>query len=212
MPTFDGKLGVAVSGIGWCAAQHIKAFLRNRHARVVALHGRDEARARKTLEKNGVAGLDARFTKRYADLLSADDVDIVSIATPNDMHAAQAVAAARAGKHVLLEKPTGLDVRELRQIRDAVRKAKVRTIVSFELHYNPYLRFVRWLRESGRLGRIRYARTQYLSRVTDWYAGWSWVRTKASGRSHLSLCASSPLSRIGKLPIVTWACHAAAID
>jgi predicted dehydrogenase len=95
------------------------------------------------------------------------------------------VAAARAGKHFVLEKPTGLDTRELVAIRDAVRRAKVRTIVSFELHYNPYLRFVHWLRESGRLGRIRFARVQYLSRVTDWYAGWDWVRTTASGRSHL---------------------------
>ncbi|HEV8254561.1 MAG TPA: Gfo/Idh/MocA family oxidoreductase, partial [Vicinamibacteria bacterium] len=70
-------------------------------------------------------------------------------------------------------------------IRDAVRQAKVRTIVSFELRYNPYLRFVHWLRSSGRLGRIRFARAQYLSRVTDWYSGWRWVKTRASGRSHL---------------------------
>src|SRR6185295_19484249 len=66
-----------------------------------------------------------------------------------------------------------------------VRRAKVRTIVSFELHYNPYLRFVHWLRASGRLGRIRFARVQYLSRVTDWYAGWDWVRKKSTGGSHL---------------------------
>jgi predicted dehydrogenase len=61
----------------------------------------------------------------------------------------------------------------------------VRTIVSFELRYNPYLKFVRWLRESGHLGRLHFARVQYLSRVTDWYSGWSWVRTRGSGRSHL---------------------------
>jgi predicted dehydrogenase len=47
------------------------------------------------------------------------------------------------------------------------------------------LRFARWLREAGWLGRLRFARFQYLSRVTDWYSGWSWVRTKGSGRSHL---------------------------
>ena len=128
---------------------------------------------------------DARFTTRYEDLLEADDVQIVSITTPNDMHAARRWRRPRAGKHIVLEKPTGLDTRELKTIRDAVRKAKVRTIVSFELHYNPYLKFVHWLRESGRLGRIRFARVQYLSRVTDWYAGWDWVRKKKSGGSHL---------------------------
>jgi predicted dehydrogenase len=178
-------LGVGISGIGWCAGEHIKAFLKNPHTEVRLLHGRDEARVREKLSRYGVAVPGARFTKRYEDLLESDEVDIVSITTPNHLHAAQAVAAARAGKHFVLEKPTGLDTRELVRIRDAVRKAKVRTIVSFELHYNPYLRFVHWLRESGRLGRIRFARVQYLSRVTDWYSGWEWVRKKSSGGSHL---------------------------
>lgn len=178
-------LGVGISGIGWCAAEHIKAFQRNPHVELRFLHGRDEGRARAKLAGYGVQAPGARFTRRYEDLLEAPDVDIVSITTPNHLHAAQAVAAARAGKHIVLEKPTGLDTRELSRIRDAVRRAGVRTIVSFELHYNPYLRFVHWLRSSGRLGRVRYARVQYLSRVTDWYSGWSWVRTRASGRSHL---------------------------
>ena len=82
-------------------------------------------------------------------LLAAPDVDIISIATPNDLHAAQAVAAARAGKHMVLEKPTGMNEAELIAIRDAVRAAGVRTIVSFELHYNPFLAFARWLRAPG---------------------------------------------------------------
>ena len=145
---------------------------KNPHARLGFLHGRDEGRAREKLKAYGVEATEARFTKRYEDLLDSDDVDIVSITTPNHLHAGQAVAAAKAGKHFVLEKPTGLDTRELARIRDAVRKAKVRTIVSFELHYNPYLRFVHWLRASGWLGHIRFARVQYLSRVTDWYSGW----------------------------------------
>ena len=179
------QLGVGIVGIGWVAVEHLRAFLKNGRVRVVFLCTRDEARARARLQQAGLEVPAARYTRRYADLLESPDVHVVSIATPNHLHAAQAVAAARAGKHLLLEKPTGLDVAELRRIRDAVRRAGVRTIVSFELHYNPYLRFARWLREAGWLGAIRFARVQYLSRVTDWYSGWSWVRTKKSGRSHL---------------------------
>lgn len=178
-------LGVGLVGVGWVAAQHLQAFQANPHARIVALCGRDEKRARKRLADAGVNVPGARFTTRYQDLLKAPDIDIISIATPNHLHAAQAVAAANAGKHILLEKPTGLDLAELKQIRTAVTRAGVRTIVSFELHYNPYLRFAHWMRESGRLGRLVFARFQYLSRVTDWYSGWSWVRTRKSGRSHL---------------------------
>jgi predicted dehydrogenase len=179
-------LGVGVVGIGWVAGEHLRAFTKNPHVRVVMLCDRDdEARVRQRLATAGIDVGAARFTRRFGDLLEAADVDIVSIATPNHLHADQAVQAARAGKHILLEKPTGLDLPELRRIRDAVRRAGVRTIVSFELHYNPYLRFVRWLRESGQLGRLHFARIQYLSRVTNWYSGWSWVRTSRSGRSHL---------------------------
>ena len=185
MPTADGTLRVAVCGAGWCASQHLAAFLHNPRTSVTWLCARDEARARANLETRGLALPDARITTCFEDVLADPDVDIVSIATPNHLHATQAVAAARAGKHILLEKPTGLDVAELVGIRDAVRRAGVRTIVSFELRYNPFLKFARWLRTAGWLGDIRFARTQYLSRVTDWYSGWSWVRTRESGRSHL---------------------------
>jgi predicted dehydrogenase len=185
VPARDGKLGVGISGVGWCGAQHIAAFLKNPHASVTWLHGRDAARTRETLAKHGIVVPDARVTTRYDDLLEAPDVDIISITTPNHLHAEQAVAAAQAGKHLVLEKPTGLDEAELIRIRDAVRQAGVRTIVSFELRYNPFIKFAHWLRTSGRLGTIRFARTQYLSNVTDWYPGWEWVRTRASGRSHL---------------------------
>jgi predicted dehydrogenase len=185
VPTRDGRLGVGVYGVGWCASQHITAFQKNPHAEVTWLCGRDEARTRANLQKYEIHLPAARVTTRFEELLDAPDVDIVVIATPNHLHAAEAVAAAGAGKHIVLEKPTGLDTRELAAIRDAVRQAGVTTIVSFELRYHPFLKLAHWLRESGRLGDIRFARTQYLSRVTDWYAGWDWVRTRESGRSHL---------------------------
>jgi predicted dehydrogenase len=185
MPTRDGRLGVGVCGIGWCGVQHVAAFGRNPHAAVTWLCAHDADRARRTLAGQNVAAPDARITTRFEDLLDARDVDIVAIATPNHLHASQAVAASDAGKHVLLEKPTGLDADELARIRDAVRRAGVRTIVSFVLRYHPFLRFARWLRAEGWLGDVRFARTQYLSNVTDWYGGWPWVRRHDSGRSHL---------------------------
>jgi len=178
-------LGVGIVGIGWVAMEHLRAFLRNPHVQVRLLCDRDEEGARKRVADAGLDIGAAQFTRRFQDLLDADDIDIVSIATPNHLHAAQAVQAVKAGKHILLEKPTGLDLPELRRIRDAVKKARVRSIVSFELHYNPYLQFVHWMRTDGHLGRLHFARVQYLSRVTDWYSGWSWARTRPSGRSHL---------------------------
>ena len=211
MPTHDGKLGVGVCGVGWCASQHIAAFQRNPHAAVTWLCGRDADRTRANLAKYGLAVPGARITTSYDELLAARDVDIIAIATPNHLHADEAVGAANAGKHILLEKPTGLDTAELVRIRDAVRKAGVRTIVSFELRYNPFLKFARWLRAEGWLGTIRFARTQYLSHVTDWYSGWDWVRTRESGRSHLLAAGCHAVDALrwcsGREPIEVSAFH-----
>src|SRR5262245_46797504 len=172
MSVQNRTLGVAVCGSGWCAAQHVKAFQGNPHTTVRWIVGRDLARAQAALSTNGVDVGGIGLTTSYDEVLADSEVAIVSIATPNHLHADQAVAAADAGKHLVLEKPTGLDVPELVRIRDAVRRAGVRTIVSFVLRFNPFLKFARWLRTEGWLGDIRFARTQYLSNVTDWYSGW----------------------------------------
>src|SRR4030095_6026026 len=131
--TRDRKLGIAVFGSGWCAGQHIVAFQKNPHTSVTWIVGRDVERTRAALTKAGIDLSNVQITADGSAALAAADVDIVSIATPNHLHAAEAGPAARAGKHFVLEKPTGLDEAELVQIRDAVRQAGVRTIVSFVL-------------------------------------------------------------------------------
>ena len=140
-------------------------------------------RARATLDKHRLSLPEARLTTRFEDLLEASDDMVVSIATPNDLHASQAIAAARAGKHIVLEKPTGLEEQELIGIRDAVRAARVRRlIVSFELRYNLFLMFAHRLRASGWLGE-RGLPHAHLSRVTDWPGGVGFAPRE--GRSHL---------------------------
>ena len=76
MPRTQDTLGVGVVGIGWCAAQHIRAFQHNPRARLVALCGRDERGIVESLGRNGVDSGGARITTRYEDLLESDDVDI----------------------------------------------------------------------------------------------------------------------------------------
>ena len=70
-------------------------------------------------------------------------------------------------------------------IRDAVRSAGVRTIVSFELRYNPLLRFARWMQSSGRAGGAPLRAHAVPLAGDRLVSGWNWVRTRASGRSHL---------------------------
>ncbi|MCS7049888.1 MAG: Gfo/Idh/MocA family oxidoreductase [Verrucomicrobiae bacterium] len=178
------KWRVAVSGIGWCGCAHIKAFQKHPRCEVVRLHGRDEARVRRNLEQYGVSGCRAEIVTRVEDLFR-EGIDILSIAGLNSTHTPLALEAARRGIHLMIEKPVARDAEELDRLVQGVRAAGVKTVVSFELYWNPLLKVARWLMESGRLGRVMFVRANYHSRVGAWYSGWDWCRTREEGHSML---------------------------
>ncbi len=130
------------------------------NARLVAVQSRDAGRARRVGAKHGAAAY-----VRDAGLLADPRVGAVYIATPVDRHLPQVLAAARAGKHVLLEKPMGLSVREAERMVRACRSAGVKLGVGFMMRFHPAHEAVRrWIRE-GRLGTPVLARAQ----LTAWY-------------------------------------------
>src|SRR5438067_9979603 len=108
--TGDGKLGVGIVGLGWVAGEHIKAYQQNPHCEVVALASHSKERAAAIREQYGVP--DANLYTDWQQLLRDERVDVVSICSTNEMHAPQAIAAAEAGKHVLIEKPVALTLED----------------------------------------------------------------------------------------------------
>jgi predicted dehydrogenase len=98
-------------------------------------------------------------------VVERDDIDIVDIASPQNTHRDIAVAAAKAGKHVLLEKPMALDEGEAREMLDAVREAGVKHMVVFNYRRVPAVAFARRLIDEGKIGRIFHFRGCYLQ---DW--------------------------------------------
>lgn len=118
--------GVGVFGIGWVAGEHIKAYRQNPHMRVAALASRHRQSAQAA--KDNLA-LDCEVMDTFDDLVRRDDVDVIDICSPNVLHAEEAVAAAEAGKHVVIEKPIAMNLRELQAVRDAVVKADQKSVV-----------------------------------------------------------------------------------
>ena len=98
-------------------------------------------------------------------VIERDDIDIVDIASPQNTHRDIAVAAARAGKHVLLEKPMALNEAEAREMLDAVRAANVKHMIVFNYRRVPAVAYARRLIEEGKIGRIFHFRGAYLQ---DW--------------------------------------------
>lgn len=177
------KIGCAIWGAGWVSTEHLKAYVQNEHCEVVAVGSRREASARRAA---AIAGLDPDALRVYTncdDLMADEDVRLVSICTPNDLHVAEGVKAAAAGKHMIMEKPMAIDVPGVKELRDAVREAGVKSVVSFVLHWCPSLVNAKSLIEAGAIGDIFYAEADYWHGVSDWYPGWDWARTKAQGGS-----------------------------
>jgi predicted dehydrogenase len=178
----EKRYGVGVAGISWVSGEHIKAFEKNPHTRVVALQSASLDNAKAARERYGLR--DAEVYTDYERMLADSRVDIVTICSTNEKHARQGTLAAQAGKHVLVEKPIAMNLQELRALQDAVNRAGVKSIVSFVLHWNPYFESIKSFIEGGAMGRPFYGEVDYFSGNWDkWYAGLSWVRTKAQGGS-----------------------------
>ena len=142
----DNTLGVGLVGTGWVAGQHVEAFEKNPFTRVVALcsSSREGAEA-----KRQIWDLDSKVYRDYESMLLDPQVQIISIATPNYLHAEQTIMAAESGKHVLIEKPPALNMRDLRSMRQAVNTAGVKTIVSFVLRWNPLIETIKEFLQRG---------------------------------------------------------------
>lgn len=156
------KLQVGIYGPGEVAGYHMGAYLANPHCRVVAICGRDPQRAEARLAAVGLSPAQVNIYTDYRQMLETADIDLVSICVPNFLHAGAAVAAARARKHILLEKPICLHAEEIPEMIKAVREAGVRTVVAFRLRFSPHIgRIKRWVDE-GVLGRIDYLESTYI--------------------------------------------------
>ena len=155
----DSKLRVGVIGCG-AGMFHIEGYSAEPRVKLVALAGLDEARCVELATKHNIPD---RY-RDYSELLARDDIDAVSIAVPNHLHRAVAVAALRAGKHVLVEKPLARTVEEGEEmVRVANEEGKVLS-VSFQRRGRHDIQLVRHQVQAGALGRIYHARAFWLRR------------------------------------------------
>jgi UDP-N-acetyl-2-amino-2-deoxyglucuronate dehydrogenase len=120
-------------------------------------------------------------------VLADPRVDIVNLSGPNHVHASQGVAAANAGKHILIEKPMALTVEENNALRDAVAKAGVRSVVSFPLRWNPLFENLQSLMAAKTIGELFYAEVDYWHGIGPSYGGWQWAHARATGGSTMLL-------------------------
>jgi UDP-N-acetyl-2-amino-2-deoxyglucuronate dehydrogenase len=145
----DGReigFGVVGLGMGVC---HCDAVAAAAGARLVAVCDLDPERLKPVAEKHGVRAYDS-----YAEMLRDPGVEAVCVATPSGMHADMAMAAAAAGKHMLVEKPVDVRLDQIRRLTAAVATAGVKAAVVFQTRTMPMFRRIKAAVDEGRLGRL----------------------------------------------------------
>jgi predicted dehydrogenase len=180
----DRKLGVAIHGVGEVAYAHAASWLQNPHVDIVSVTSRRRESAQCLVER---FGLDCEIGDDFGRVLANDSVSIVNLSGPNDVHAQQAIAAARAGKHLLVEKPMCLSMDENRALRDAVAQAGVKSVVSFVLRWNPLFENLKALLAAKAIGRLFYVEVDYWHGLGPAWTGFEWGRTRRQGGSTMLL-------------------------
>lgn len=127
----------------------------------IRLGGIASRRLEKAVEAKETAGF-AFATDDYRELLAHDEIDVVSICTPNEQHEEMAIAALKAGKNVYLDKPVAVTYESAMRIARAAEEAPGKTRVVFNNRYLPATLRMKQLVEEGRLGRIMHFEARYL--------------------------------------------------
>ena len=161
-------LNVGIVGFGFMGRTHANAFRKVTNFFDLAIKpvlkaacGRDEAKLKDYCERWGWESSETDWRK----LIERSDIDVIDICTPNDSHAEIAIAAARAGKMVMCEKPLSMDGPQGEEMVREIEKAGVANMVWYNYRRAPAVTFAKQLIEEGRLGRIFHYRAKFLQ---DW--------------------------------------------
>lgn len=161
------KINIAIIGLGF-GAEFIPIYQRHPHANMYAICQRTQ---RKVDEIGDAFGIEKRYTD-YDELLKDPNIDAVHINTPINSHAAQSLAALRAGKHVACTVPMATTVEECRQIMEAVNETGLTYMMMETVIYSREFLFVKEMYEKGELGRIQFLRASHQQEMAGWPGYW----------------------------------------
>lgn len=147
-----------VLGAGFIANRAmLPAIQQSANARVLALASRDEQRGREAAQRYAIE----RVYTAYEALLADPDVQVVYIALPNHLHRKWAIRAARAGKHVLCEKPLALNAAECDEIISTCHSLKVLLMEAVMYRFHPRMQALKRIIAAGEAGGLRFIHTAF---------------------------------------------------
>ncbi len=176
------RYNVGIIGYGWVATAHIAAINATPHAQVTAVCS---ARPLNSAEVSARHGGNIKCLSSVEEMLKDPDIHVVSICSYPQDHAKHAVAAAKAGKHLIIEKPLALNWQDCLAIQTAVQDAGVKTCVCFECRFSSQFLATKAVIDKGLLGKIHYGEVDYYHGIGPWYGQFRWNTRKDAGGSSL---------------------------
>lgn len=149
------KIGYCVIGLGRIATHFLNGARNSQHSQVTALVSGHRDKAEKIAAEYGVPRENIYSYEEFDKIAANKAIDAVYVALPNSMHAEYTIRAAKAGKHVLCEKPMAISVAECEQMIAACRKANVKLMIAYRLHFEPTTLRALEIVRSGKLGTLQ---------------------------------------------------------
>ena len=118
-------------------------------------------------------------------MLSDPSIDVISICSYPQYHAKQVIAAAEAGKHLIIEKPLALNLKDLSEMRRVLAKTGMKACVCFECRYSSQFLTTKAVIDRGLLGEIHYGEIDYYHGIGPWYGQFRWNTKRNAGGSSL---------------------------
>lgn len=175
------KYKVGIIGYGWAAGAHIAAINATGKAVVTAVYSSRELDSKEVSERHG----SPIETFTDLDAFLAADTEIVDICSFPVQHKDQAIAAANAGKHLIVEKPLAMSLQDCRDIVAAAEKNNVRGCVGFECRFSGQFLTTKAILDEGLIGDLHYAEVDYYHGIGPWYGQYRWNINKENGGSAL---------------------------
>lgn len=170
----EKKIRFAIVGCGRIAPKHAESIAALPEAELVAVCDILPEQAQNFADKYG-----AKPYTNYLEMLQRSDIDVVTIATPSGLHAEIGIAAAEAGKHVLVEKPMAMTLKTADALIAACRKAGVKLGVIHQNRFNASIKLLRKALEDGRFGKLTHGQaTVRWNRNDNYYIQAPWRGTK----------------------------------
>src|SRR6266404_1642129 len=160
------KYNVGIIGYGWVATAHIPAINATSLGQVTAVYS---SRKLDSSELSARHGSTIEVYNDRDEMLANRDIHVVSICSYPYDHAKQVIAAAKAGKHQIIEKPLSLSLKDLRAMQKAIAQAKIKTCVCFECRFSSQFLATKAVIDEGLLGKLHYGEVDYYHGIGPWY-------------------------------------------